>query len=291
MTRWLLFDGMNLAFRCFHAVPELNRSDGFPTNALHGWVRSLWRVSDEYAPARSIVVFDFGEDRKKKELLPAYKENRKEMPEGLSRQLPYLKQSAALMGFGTVELFETEADDLIATLADRRSREGDEVLIVSADKDLAQCVNPRVRMLLPSTTARSKAPGTVLDEQGVEEKYGVPPNRIPELLALVGDNSDNIPGLSGVGPKTAAKWLRTHGSVEGIIANTTTLDPKRFRERVGDAAGLLRRNLELTRLNPCVELQETEKTEPDPEALCSLLESMEMKGALNEARRRYCREE
>ncbi len=287
MAKWLLFDGMNLAYRAYHAVPELTRSDGFPTNALHGWVRSLLRVRDEYSPVEAIVIFDFGEDRKKKELLPAYKENRKAMPEELSRQLPYLKESAALMGFGTVELYETEADDLIATLAAGFDEKGDEVLIVSADKDLAQCVTPRVRMLIPPASARAKVAGTVLDEGGVAEKYGVPPNRIADLLALVGDSSDNIPGLSGVGPKTAAKWLREYADVEDVIRNAEGLEPKRFREQVRDKADLLRRNLELTRLNCRVPLPELTKATVDPRQLFAFLERMEMKGALADARKRF----
>ncbi len=286
MAGWILFDGMNLAFRCFHAVPELARSDGFPTNALHGWVRSLWRVQDEHRPEDAVVVFDFGEDPKKKELLPAYKENRKAMPEGLARQLPFLKESARLMGFRTVELFETEADDLIATLADRLAKEGRDVLIVSSDKDFAQLVNPRIRMLLPAAGPRSKGSGAILDERGIEEKYGVPPERIAELLALVGDSSDNIPGLAGVGPKTAAKWLREYGGLEGILAHAGSLEPKRFRQKVADGTPMLRRNLELTRLNPAVELPELEPAKCEPEKLYAILEQMEMKGVLGDARRR-----
>ncbi len=289
MAKWVVFDALNLAFRCFYAIPELTRNDGFPTNALHGWVRSLWRVSDEYAPKNSVVVFDVGEDKRKKELLPEYKEHRKEMPEALAAQLPYLKESAALMGLRTVELSETEADDLIATLAARLTGQGDEVFIVSADKDLAQCVNSNVRILLPPPTARAKAGWTVLDEKGVEDKYGVPPSGIADLLALVGDTSDNIPGLAGVGPKTAAKWLREYGDIEEIISNAGTLSPRRFREQVGEKKEELRRNLKLTRLRRDLELPGFEEHRADPEGLIAFLEKMEMKGALADAKKRYLR--
>ena len=290
MGKWVLVDALNLAYRCFYAVPALSRSDGFPTNALHGWVRSLWMLADQQEPDTLLIVFDLGEDPNKKRLLPEYKENRKEMPEALAQQLPYLKESAVLMGFPVIELFQTEADDLIATVARRRAECGDSVLIVSGDKDLAQCVNDRVHLLVPSPSARGKpASPAILDAQKVREKFGVPPEAIPDYLALIGDSSDNIPGIAGVGPKTAAKWLGEFGTVANVMQNSEKLRPERLGQKVSENRDLLSRNLELVRLNDDVELPEPESREPDLEALSSFFNSMEMNNATRDAEKRFAR--
>lgn len=287
MGRYILVDGLNLAYRCYHAIPHLSRSDGLPTNALHGWVRSLWKVSDVYGPAETIVVFDAGEDQERLQLLPEYKQQRQEMSDNLVRQLPYLSESATMMGFATLDRPGTEADDLIATLARSLSREGHDVFILSADKDLAQCVDSRVRLLLPVPVARSKTGFIELDAEGVEEKFGVGPECVADLLALVGDTSDNIPGLPGVGPKTAAKWLREFGDVEGVISNAGQLTPRRFSAVVEREAENLRRNLRLTRLHTDITLPAIMSAGPDTHALEGLLSSMEMDGILADARKRY----
>jgi DNA polymerase I len=287
MAKWLLVDGFNLVYRCFHAVPELSRADGFPTNALHGWVKSLWRLSDQEKPDGTLVFFDLGGAQDRLALHPEYKANREEMPEALSRQIPVVKDLTRAMGLGGIEVDGVESDDLLASHACALARKGDTVLIVSSDKDFAQIVGERIKMMLPPPTANPKLGWRILDEAGVKEKFGVGPPRIADYLALVGDTSDNIPGLDGVGPKTASKWLAEHGSLEGVIAAADRIAPERFRAPLAAAADRLRVNLRLTTLNIALPPPSPEHTAPRPDELFGILERMEMRSALAEARGRY----
>jgi DNA polymerase-1 len=287
MSKWLLVDGFNLAYRCFFAIPELARSDGFPTNALHGWVKALWRLADQERPDRSLVFFDLGGAQDRLALLPEYKAQRKEMPEALERQIPLIKSLTRAMGLGGLEQDGVESDDLLASFAWSLGARGEDVLVVSADKDFAQIVGERIRMLLPPPSANPKLGWRTLDAAGVREKFGVEPRLIAEFLALVGDSSDNIPGIAGVGPKTAARWLGEHGSLEGVIAAADRLAPERFRPLVASSAGLLRRNLKLTTLNLSLPLPALGQCSVRAEELYGILESMEMRSALSDARERY----
>jgi len=287
MAKWLLIDGFNLAYRCFYAIPELTRADGFPTNALHGWMKSLWRLEDQEEPDATLVFFDLGGAQDRLALHPEYKAQRAEMPEPLRQQLPYVKHLTRAMGFVGVELDGVESDDLLASQAVVLAAAGHEVLIVSADKDFAQIVSDRVKILLPPPTANPKLGWRVLDAAGVAEKFGVPPAQIADYLALVGDTSDNIPGLKGVGPKTAVKWLQAFGSLEGVIAHNAELQPERFQSAVREQVETLRLNLKLTTLNLSLATVTAEKVAPQAGELFRLLEELEMKGCLTEALRRY----
>src|SRR5690606_9952506 len=202
MSTWLLIDGFNLAYRCFFAIPELTRADGFPTNAVHGWVKSIWRLNDQERPDGVLVFFDLGGAQDRLALLPDYKAQREEMPAALEQQIPVLKELTRAMGLVGVEQDGVESDDLLASEAVALAAAGHEVLVVSADKVFAQLVNARIRMLLPPPTANPKLGWRTLVAAGVAAKFGVPPSGIVDYLALVGDASDNIPGLPGVGPKT-----------------------------------------------------------------------------------------
>jgi DNA polymerase-1 len=285
--KFLLVDGFNLAYRCFFAIPELTRSDGFPTNALHGWVKSLWKLADQERPDATLVFFDLGGAQDRLALHPEYKAHRAEMPEALVRQLPYVKTLTRAMGLAGIEKDGVESDDLLASEAVTLARDGHEVLIVSSDKDFAQIVGERIQIMLPPPTANPKLGWRRLDAAGVAEKFGVPPARIADYLALVGDSSDNIPGVAGVGPKTAAKWLGEHGSLEQVIAHAAELNPERFRATVAADADRLRLNLKLTTLNLSLAPVPTERPEPQPGELFRLLGELEMKTALADARARY----
>jgi len=285
--KYLLVDGFNLAYRCFFAIPELTRADGFPTNALHGWVKSLWKLMDQERPNATIVFFDLGGSQDRLALHPEYKAHRAEMPEALSRQIDPLKLVTKLMGLKTVEISGVESDDLLGAEAVALAAAGHEILIVSSDKDFCQLVNERILILLPPPTANPKLGWRRVDAAGVKEKFGVPPAQIADFLALVGDASDNIAGIDGVGPKTAAKWLAEFGSLDAVIAGAAELKPERFRPAVADGSARLRLNRQLTTLKldlpviplAPIELQETK--------LFQFLEEMEMKGTLTEARARY----
>ena len=287
MAKWLLVDGYNLAYRCFFAIPELTRADGFPTNALHGWVKSIWKLADQEKPEGTLVFFDLGGAHDRLAIHPEYKAQREEMPEALAKQLPYVRSLTRALGCVGIELEGVESDDLLAAEAVALARAGHEVLIVSSDKDFAQIVDERIKILLPPPTANPKLGWQVRDAAGVREKFGVPPAQIADYLALVGDTSDNIPGITGVGPKTAAKWLAEWGSLEGVIAHAAELQPERFRAAVASEADKLRRNLKLTTLNVALPSLVLSKPTPAPEELYRLLEELEMRSALQEARQRY----
>lgn len=286
MAKWLLLDGYNLAFRAFYGMPELTRSDGFPTGALHGWIKTIWRLQDEEKPDAMLVFFDLGGSQDRLALHPEYKAQRKETPEPLEKQMPVIKDLTRALGLVGVELDGVESDDLLASQARILAHEGHDVLIVSADKDFAQCVDDRIKLLLPPPTANPKIGWRLIDRVGVVEKFGVPPERIAEYLALVGDTSDNIRGINGVGPKTAVKWFTEYESLEGIIAHAAELKPERFREAVAQQAMALRLNLKLTTLRPESPLVLVQPTGPEESRLFALLESLEMKSSLAEARKR-----
>ena len=287
VAKWLLLDGYNLAFRAFYGMPELTRTDGFPTGALHGWVKTIWRLQDQEKPDAMLVFFDLGGSQDRLALHPEYKAQRKETPEPLEQQIPVIKELTRAMGLVGVELDGVESDDLLAAQARTLAAAGHEVLIVSADKDFAQCVDDRIKLLLPPPTANPKLGWRVLDAAGVREKFGVPPAQIAEYLALIGDTSDNIPGISGVGPKTATKWFEEYATLEGIIARAAELKPERFREAVAQQADVLRRNLRLTTLRAESPLPHVDPVEPAAAKFFALLESLEMKSSLVDARKRY----
>ena len=209
------------------------------------------------------------------------------MPEALARQIPVIKALTHAMGLGAIEQDGVESDDLLASEAVALAARGNEVIIVSSDKDFAQIVGDRIRIMLPPPTANPKLGWRLMAAAGVAEKFGVPPSKIADYLALVGDTSDNIPGLAGVGPKTASKWLADFGNLEGVIAAADRLAPERFRAAVASSAELLRRNLKITTLNLSLPPPAAPRACARPEELFGLLESMEMKSSLADARKRY----
>lgn len=286
--RWLLVDGFNLAFRSHYAMERsgLTRPDGFPTGALHGWIRALWALQDAEAPARMVVFFDLGGSDRHLAAHPEYKAQRAETPPDLERQLPEIKVLTAKMGLTVVEQRGVEADDLIASAAQRLAAAGDEVIIVSADKDFGQCVGGPVVQLTPPPPGSPTPAWRRLDAAGVAEKFGVPPARIPDFLALVGDTVDNIPGLRGVGPKTAAKWIGEHGDLEGVLRAASRLEPARFREQVAAEAARIRGNLGLVRFKDDFPLELGPPPPREPAALEAYLASMGMEGTLKTFRRR-----
>jgi len=287
MAKWLLIDGFNLAYRCFHALPELTRADGFPTGALHGWVKSLWKLIDQEKPDSTLVFFDLGGAQDRLALHPEYKAQREEMPDSLSRQLEPLKALTRAMGLAGIEVDGVESDDLLASEAIALARAGNDVLIVSSDKDFAQIVSEKIKIMLPPPTANPKLGWRLRDAAGVKEKFGVPPEKVADYLALVGDTSDNIPGLDGVGPKTAAKWLLEFGDLEGVIAHAAELQPERFRDAVAKGVARLRLNRKLTTLNLALPPVTPQWRTPEPAELFRLMESFEMRSTLVEAQRRY----
>jgi DNA polymerase-1 len=245
MADLLLIDGHHLAFRCFYGISPLSRSDGFPTNAIHGWVRAFWNLQDLIRPSSVTVCFDRGRSDLRREILPDYKAQRAPMPDDLFRQMPLLRKVSKYLGAGCLEEEGVEADDLLASLAIREAAGGKSVAIASADKDFCQIVSEAITLWTPpSAHVRDWQP---LGPGGVEEKFAVRPEQIVDFLSLTGDGVDNIGGVPGVGPKTAAKWLQRYGSIDGILAHSREL-PGRFSS-IGDQEPLLLRNQRLIRFD------------------------------------------
>ena len=234
----LLVDGSSYLYRAFH-VPNLQRlmtRDGAPTGAVYGVINMLRSLLKEYQPDYMAVVFDARGKNFRHARYPAYKANRPPMPEELAEQIEPLHALVRALGLPLLQVPDVEADDVIGTLAGQASAAGMETVISTGDKDMAQLVDAHVRLV--NTMDR---PPTVLDRAGVQAKFGVPPERIIDLLALAGDASDNIPGIPKVGPKTAVKWLDSYGSVDGVIAHAADIKGK-----VGEN---LRANLETLELS------------------------------------------
>lgn len=212
-----LVDGSGYIFRAFYAIQALSAPDGFPTNALYGFTRMLVRLLERADATHTAIVFDAGRKTFRSEIFGEYKANRKECPEDLVPQMPYFRQISSLVGTPVLELPGYEADDIIGTLAKRLSRAGRQVVIVSGDKDLLQLVDDTVSVW---DTLYDKRYGP----REVKEKLGVAPDKVVELLALTGDSSDNIPGLEGVGPKTAVQLIEKFGSTETLLSSIAALE-------------------------------------------------------------------
>ena len=214
--RLLLIDASSFLYRAFHALPDLRTKTGLPTGALTGMVNMLRRVQADY-PARYVAcVFDPKGPTFRDAIYSEYKANRASMPDDLAAQIAPVFQVVRAMGWPLVVVDGVEADDVIGTLAVQATGKGLSTIVVTGDKDLAQLVNDQV--VLVDTMSRDGGPAKVSDRDAVIEKFGVPPERIVDYLALVGDTSDNVPGVEKVGPKTAAKWLSQYGSLDGVVA-------------------------------------------------------------------------
>lgn len=277
MQKYLIIDGYNLAYRSFYAVPDLQTKEGFPTNAITGWFRTLLKLEEAQKPQQTFVCFDLGGSQRQLELLPTYKAQRKESPERFLQQIPIIKELSLLMGLCLVEQNGIEADDCIASLAEQLSQKQESsIYIVSADKDFAQLIRPNITQLLPPPTTNPKLGWVYLDEDGVKAKWGITPQQVPDYLALIGDSSDNIPGMPGVGPKTALQWLQAHKSLENILHNHQSLIPQRFQTLVLSHEELLRRNLKLITLKRDVCLEPFSSSKRNLSALIQRLEALEI---------------
>lgn len=216
MKKIFLIDVSSLFFRAFYAVRPLTSPSGLPTNAIYGFLSMILKLLKDEKPEYLVFCYDRKDPSFRKDIYPEYKANRSEMPEDLVPQIPYIKKLANLLGIPSVEVEKFEADDLIGTLVKLGLKNQMEVLIMSGDKDFAQLVEDRVYLY-------DSMKGTKLGPAGVVEKWGVAPEKFIDYLALVGDASDNIPGVRGIGPKGAQKLLEEFGSLEGIYQNIESI--------------------------------------------------------------------
>ena len=245
MRSLILIDSFAQIFRGYYAVRALSSHDGTPTNAVFAMAKFLLKLHADYPADKfdGAFVFDCGKPAHRLELAPDYKANRPPAPPDLTAQIPIVRDLIEAFGWPLFEQQAWEADDLISALANAFSER--EIRIVSADKDLAQLVNDRVAMLIPSHTG---AGFELRDEAAVAEKFGVPPSGIIDYLALVGDAADNIPGIEGVGPKTAAKLISECGSIDAILANPASVASENLRAKLVNGKEKLRKNQALVRL-------------------------------------------
>jgi len=272
MPHLVLIDGPNYVFRAFHAIRQLSNSKGEPTNAVFGYVQMLRSILKELSPTHVAVAFDPRGGTFRNDMYADYKAHRPPMPEDLAAQWPYVFEVTRGFNLPLIQIDHYEADDVIATLARQAERENWDVTIVSTDKDLMQLVGNRIWML--DTMKRI--------EYGADEvkaKWGVAPNRIHDLLALAGDTSDNIPGVPGIGPKTAVELLEMYGDMESVLEHAAEIKQNKRRENLiqfADDARLSYRLVALDEQTPVgITLDELATQSPDREALTRLFEQLE----------------
>jgi DNA polymerase-1 len=266
-----LIDAPGFVFRAFHALPPLSTADGQPTGAAYGFCNMLFRLIEELQPDYLAAVFDVGRSFRK-DLFDQYKANRPPQPPELKSQFPLVRKLLGAFRVPVVELEGFEADDLIATLTRQARADDIDVVIVSSDKDLMQLASDHVQLL---DTMKNKRFGPA----EVTAKYGVSPDQLGDWLALVGDSSDNVPGIPGVGAKTATKLLQQYGSLEAVLAAAEEVSGKKLRQNLLDhaeQARLSRRLVELKHDCPVgLALGDLRHLEPDDERLRGLFEQLE----------------
>lgn len=274
----ILVDGSSYLYRAFHALPALLNTKGFPTSAMYGCINMLKKLQKQYPDSPILVIFDSKEKTFRETLFPEYKAHRESMPDDLSKQIMPLQNIIRALGFPLLIYDGVEADDLIGTLAKIAESHQIKTLIATGDKDMAQLVNNHIQLLNTMTDK-------MLDESGVVEKFGVNPNQIIDYLALVGDTSDNIPGVPKVGPKTAAKWLQQYQTIHQLIANAHEITGKvgeYFREHIPN----LPRNQILVTIKTDLDLPYSENDltpqAPDDKKLMEYFKEYEFKSWLNE---------
>jgi DNA polymerase-1 len=274
----LLVDGSSYLYRAFHALPPLSNNRGEPTGAVYGVINMLRSLIAEYRPERMAVVFDARGKTFRDDLFEEYKANRPPMPDDLAAQVEPLHALVRALGLPMLQVPGVEADDVIGTLARQAGEQGIPTVISTGDKDMAQLVNDRVTLV-------NTMSNTTLDSAGVEAKFGVPPARIIDLLALMGDASDNIPGIPRVGPKTAAKWLTQYGSLDAVIAGAEDIKGK-VGESLRENLDTLALSRELATIRTDVELErgpeDLQPGQPDKAALRELYQRLEFSRWLGE---------
>ena len=274
----ILVDGSSYLFRAFHALPPLTNSKGQPTGAVYGVINMLRKLREEYKPEYMAVVFDAKGKTFRHDMYKEYKANRPPMPDDLQSQIEPLHQLIKAMGLPLISVEGVEADDVIGTLAKKATKKKKEMLISTGDKDLAQLVSAHVTLI---NTMNNE----MLDESGVEKKFEVPPERIIDYLTLVGDTSDNIPGVPKVGPKTAVKWLKQFDSLDNLLEHADEVGGKigeNLRNSIDDLP--MSRDLVTIRcdLDLELDLDDLKVQQPDNEALHEMYLDLEFRTWLDD---------
>src|SRR5210317_545301 len=251
MTDLVLIDGSSYLYRAFHALPALTNSQGEPTGALHGVLTMILKLVREEQPAHIAVVFDAPGKTFRDDIYDEYKATRPPMPDDLRSQVQPILEAVEAMGLPLLRVEGVEADDVIGTLCAQAHDKGLKVLVSTGDKDLAQLVTDKVTLINTMNDTR-------MDRDAVKAKFDVWPEQIIDYLALVGDSSDNIPGVPKVGPKTAAKWLNQYNTLDNVIAHADEIGGK-----VGESLRENLEQLELSRKLATIVCDVTLDLEPD----------------------------
>lgn len=282
-TDILLIDAYSQIFRCFYAIRDLSNSKGQATNAIFAFTKLMLKIHSDYPTSYGAFIMDCGKPAFRLELAPDYKANRPPMPPELREQIPALEEIAAAFGWPMIVREGYEADDLLAAIAAEFNDKT--VKFISADKDLAQIIDERVEMLVPAF----KGGGFMLrGRKEIIEKFDVAPEQMVDYLALIGDASDNLPGLQGIGPKSAAKLINEHGSIANMLANPETISNPKWRQNIVDNAGLLEKNIKLITLKidvpdkPWGKLETLARKTPDWDKIRKICEDMELRSILKE---------
>jgi len=266
-----LIDGTLYIYRAFFALPPMSDSRGLPTNAIYGFTNMLLKVLREKSPEHIVVVFDAGGETERHREFEAYKAQRPPMPDTLAPQIPYVYRVVEALQVPTLMEEGYEADDIIGTLATRAVADGFQVTIVSGDKDLFQLVNPATEVYDPMRDKTYRV-------QDVQERYGVPPQAMTDLMSLVGDAVDNIPGVPGVGEKTASTLIQEFGTVENLLDSLDQVKRPKLREALSAHAAQIRMNRSLVTLRTdlplCVSPQDLRRQVPNAERLRTLFEEL-----------------
>lgn len=267
-----LIDGNSYVYRAYYAIRGLTNSKGFPTNAIYGFTNMLLKIIKEKKPDGIIVSFDSPVPTERHRIFEAYKAQRPETPGDLIQQLPYIRKMVAALNIKVFEIPGYEADDILGTLAKQAAANGADVYIVTGDKDMLQTVDDRIKVYDPMKDK-------VFDEAYVREKYGVGPARIPEYMALTGDAVDNIPGIRGIGEKTARELLTEFSSLDELLNNAGRIRKEKLRVLVSENADIARLSMKLAILDTSVpldfDLKEYLIKDPDWMSLLSLCKELE----------------
>ncbi len=282
-TDILLIDAYSQIYRCFYAIRALSNSKGQATNAIFAFTKLMVKIYKDYPTVYGAFILDCGKPAFRLELAPDYKGNRPPMPDELREQIPVLEELARAFGWPMIVQEGYEADDLLAAIA--AEFDDKTVKFISADKDLAQIISERVEMLVPAF----KGGGfTLRGRQEAIDKFNVTPEQMVDYLALIGDSSDNIPGLQGVGPKTAAKLISEHDSIVNMLANPEAIENPKIRQKIEDNVELLEKNIKLITLKidvpdkPWGGLDTLTRKTPDWDKIRTICEDMELKSILRE---------
>lgn len=274
--RLLIVDGHAVLYRSFYAIRGLATSDGFPTNAIYGFLQSLERVMEEFPSSHVVLAMDSKGKTIRHEEYEEYKANRPEMPEDLALQIPKIEEIVDGLGYRVIREEGYEADDVIAKLVELSKSTGLDVLVLTGDKDLAQLVDDRVKLVDTGEDSDLEVTGPA----EVEEKYGVPPPKMRDYLALVGDTSDNIPGIPQVGEVRAQKLLSEYGSLEEVLYNAEEVSSTRVRNNLIEHGDRARKGKELVRLRTDFELdysiEELRAGSPEPERVRERFKELEL---------------